>query len=70
MNASHEVQRTGYLRRLESGKDRCDVVKVITGLKRCGKSTLIRQYIQKLKETADENAIVYINLASLDSKLM
>ena len=68
MNASHEVQRTGYLRRLESGKDRCDVVKVITGLKRCGKSTLKRQYIQKLKETADENAIVYINLESREAK--
>lgn len=68
MNASHEVQRTGYLQRLEGGKDRSDVVKVITGIRRCGKSTLMKQYIQKLKETVDEDAIVYVNLESREAE--
>ena len=68
MNMSHEVQRTGYLQRLEGGKDRSDVVKVITGIRRCGKSTLMKQYIQKLKETIDEDAIVYVNLESREAE--
>lgn len=68
MNRSHEVQRTGYLQRLEGGKDRSDVVKVITGIRRCGKSTLMKQYIQKLKETVDEDAIVYVNLESREAE--
>lgn len=36
-----EVLREGYLKRLESGKDRTDVVKVITGMRRSGKTVLM-----------------------------
>ena len=36
-----EIQRTTYLDWLRSGRDRTDVVKVITGIRRCGKSYLL-----------------------------
>lgn len=43
-----EVQRTIYLDRLWSGRDRTDVVKVITGMRRSGKTVLMRQFMQRL----------------------
>lgn len=46
-----EVIRRTYLDRLASGRDRPDTVKVITGMRRCGKTVLMRQYIELLKES-------------------
>lgn len=40
------VERKGYLQQLLSWKDE-QVIKVVTGIRRCGKSTLLQQY-QKL----------------------
>ena len=37
------VERSGYLEELISWKDE-QVIKVITGIRRCGKSTLMAQY--------------------------
>ena len=37
------VERTGYLERLRQWKDE-QVIKVVTGIRRCGKSTLLAQY--------------------------
>lgn len=60
-----EVERTIYLDRLDKGRDRTDVVKVITGMRRCGKSTLMRQYIERLKRTGVvPEQIVYFNFES------
>ena len=40
-----------------------DVIKVVTGVRRCGKSTLLDLYIQYLKnEGIEDNQIVHINL--------
>lgn len=60
-----EVIRRGYLRRLAMGRDDADVVKIVTGMRRCGKSTLMRQYMDVLHNDGvpDEN-IVYANFES------
>jgi len=43
-----------------------DVIKVVTGVRRCGKSTLFDLYIEYLKATGvDENQIVHINLEDI-----
>ena len=60
-----EVIRKIYLERLLSGKDRPDTVKVITGMRRCGKTTLMKQYIRHLKEMGtNDDQIVYLNFES------
>ena len=60
-----DVIRTGYLKRLISGKDRIDTVKIITGMRRCGKTTLMNQYIQFLKTSGvDEENIISFNFES------
>ncbi len=53
------VLRKEYLRKLSLFKDKADFVKVITGVRRSGKSTLISQFIDQLKNdgTLDEDII-------------
>lgn len=60
-----DVLRTGFLNELMRFKDQ-DVIKVITGMRRCGKSTLLKQYIGLLKESGvpDPN-ILYYNMESV-----
>ena len=60
-----DVLRTGYLDELLRFKDQ-DVIKVVTGMRRCGKSTLLRQLIELLKKngTPDSN-ILYYNMESI-----
>lgn len=42
-----------------------DLIKVITGIRRCGKSVILTQIIDELKETGiKKNQIIYINLES------
>lgn len=43
------VQRKEYLQQLLSRKDE-QVIKVVTGIRRCGKSTLLKQYQTCLQE--------------------
>ena len=43
-----------------------DVIKIITGIRRCGKSTLFELYIEYLKNNGvDENQIIHINLEDI-----
>lgn len=60
-----DVLRTGYLDELLRFKDQ-DVIKVVTGMRRCGKSTLLKQFIELLKNngTPDSN-ILYYNMESV-----
>ena len=59
------VIREQYLMRLHEGKDDTDIVKVVTGMRRCGKSTLMKQYIDRLRgQGVAEDHIVYANLES------
>ncbi|MCL2149248.1 MAG: ATP-binding protein [Methanomassiliicoccaceae archaeon] len=59
------VVREDYLRKLSGYKDQTGLVKVITGMRRCGKSTLMRQYRERLLEGGiDEDRVVYIDMSS------
>ncbi len=60
------VRRTEYLQALRSWQDE-EVIKVITGIRRCGKSTLLKQYQECLKENGvAEEQIVSINFEELE----
>lgn len=55
------IERPLYLERLFRWKDK-DVIKVITGIRRCGKSKLLECYAEKLiKSGVPENAVIQIN---------
>lgn len=60
------IKRIEYLEELKKWKDE-DLIKVVTGIRRCGKSTLLELFIEYLKEEKiDEEHIVSINLESLE----
>lgn len=60
------VKRTEYIEELKKWKDK-NLIKVITGIRRCGKSTLFGLYIEYLKGLKiDDEHIISINLESLD----
>ena len=44
------IERTEYLNKLIALKDK-QVIKVVTGVRRCGKSTLFRLFQEYLKKT-------------------
>ena len=44
------IERKEYLNRLIAGREK-KVIKVVTGVRRCGKSTLFQLYIDYLKST-------------------
>lgn len=55
------VKRELYLKRIRPFYD-SEMVKVLTGIRRCGKSTLMRQIIEEIrKKDVKEDHIVYIN---------
>ena len=55
------VIRELYLERLRPFYD-SEMVKVITGIRRCGKSTIMRQIVDELSERGvTEEHIIYIN---------
>ncbi len=60
------VQRKEYLEQLIGWKDE-QVIKVVTGIRRCGKSTLLIQYQQWLKENGvTDEQIVSVNFEELE----
>lgn len=62
-----KVLREDYLLKLSDGKDRTDVVKIITGMRRCGKTTLMMQFMEELKKTGiDKKRIFHFNLESAE----
>lgn len=61
------IQRKEYLDNLKALKDK-QVIKVVTGVRRCGKSTLFELYTDYLKQTGtDEKQIISINLEELEN---
>ena len=61
------IERTEYLEKLKKWKDK-DLIKVVTGIRRCGKSTLFVLFIEYLKTIGiEENHIISINLENPDN---
>ena len=62
------IERSQYLSSLSRWKDK-DVIKVITGVRRCGKSTLMEQWKARLQSSGvDPRRIIHINLELLENE--
>ena len=60
------VERKEYLEKLMQWKDE-KIIKVVTGIRRCGKSTLLLQYQKKLQSLGiDEKQIISLNFENLE----
>lgn len=62
------VEREGFLDKLIKGKDK-QVIKVVTGVRRCGKSTLLRQFQAYLREQGvEERQIISLNFEKIENE--
>ena len=60
------IARDEYLNVLKRFKDK-QLIKVVTGIRRCGKSTLLEMFQEYLKENGvEESQIISINLEDLE----
>ncbi len=59
------IKRADYLARLMRLRNTPDI-KVIVGVRRSGKSVLIKQFIESLQEEEQETNVIFINLQDLD----
>jgi len=60
------IERVEYLDELKRWKDK-NLIKVVTGIRRCGKSTLFELFINYLKEIGiNDDQIIQINLEDVD----
>ena len=58
------IIREKYLSKIRPFYD-LDLIKVITGIRRCGKSVIVKQIIEELKQNKiDKNHIIYLNFES------
>lgn len=61
------IRRQDYLDRIREGKDLTDVVKVVTGMRRAGKSVLLEQYADDLRSSGvDEDNILFVNFETFE----
>lgn len=61
------VRRRDYLEQLHASKGATGVIKVITGMRRCGKTTLMEQFEDDLRsEGVDDDHIFHINFESFE----
>ena len=59
------ILREQYLAKLRMFREK-DVIKIVTGIRRCGKSTLLEQFREELiREGVGEDRIIYINFEDL-----
>jgi len=60
------IERKEYLERLVASREK-KIIKVVTGVRRCGKSTLFKLYIDYLKSTGvSEDQIISVNLEDIE----
>lgn len=59
------IKRESYLNRLIGLKNTPDI-KIITGIRRCGKSELLRAYINFIKNNDDNANIIYLDLQNIE----
>ena len=63
----NNIVRTEFFERLKAYKDK-HIIKVVTGIRRCGKSTLLKMFRNYLIETGvKENQILFLNFKDFDS---
>ena len=64
------IKREQYLSRLRNLRD-VNLIKVITGMRRAGKSTLFRQFQQELRDSGvDEKNILYFNFEEMQNEAL
>ena len=62
-------RRENYLRKIRGFYHAEDLIKVITGVRRCGKSSLMETIVEELKEGgADDSNIIYLDLERREYK--
>ena len=61
------LERTEYLNRLLDVKGTPDI-KVITGIRRCGKSVLMKEFVNILERDFRNSNILFINLQELENE--
>lgn len=62
------IRRTHYLEQLNQWREK-EVIKVVTGIRRCGKSTLLQQFQEELLvQGIDAKHIIYLNLEDLQNE--
>lgn len=59
------INREKYINKLLSYKD-TEFIKVITGIRRCGKSTLLKLFMSKIKEENSKTNVIYMNFESFE----
>ena len=60
------IERNEYLKRLQAWRDK-QIIKVITGVRRCGKSVLMEMYAEYLEgQGVPKDRIIRVNLENLD----
>ena len=60
------IERNEYLKRLQAWRDK-QIIKVITGVRRCGKSVLMEMYAEYLEgQGVPRERIIRVNLENLD----
>ena len=63
------IDRKMYLDRLISNRER-DIIKVVTGVRRCGKSTLFKLYIDYLKSTGVKDDQMFLLSRPVSKQLL
>lgn len=64
------IDRTAYLEQLAMWREQ-EMIKVVTGVRRCGKSTLFELYMERLKaDGVAEEQIVFVNLEDEDYSML
>ncbi|MDR3282121.1 MAG: ATP-binding protein [Candidatus Methanoplasma sp.] len=59
---TRQIARKEYLDRLRSVKGLTDTIKIVTGIRRCGKTTVLMQFMDELRsEGVPDSDIVYMN---------
>ncbi len=61
------IKREIYLKRIRPYYD-SDLIKTITGIRRCGKSVILSQIIDEIKGYVDDKHIIAINLESIQDR--
>ena len=68
VSMKEHIIRKEYLNRLRSVKGLTDTIKIITGIRRCGKTTIIEQFIEELRsEGVPDEDIIYMNFEMMEN---